>query len=186
MSPKKRIVLFSLCAIIGCGLVVAFSFYFSEYRGRKYKIESLEIEKNDLTAQNTDLVLEKNDLEDRLESLQTFSETLRQQAEVSQAMEQLAKSMMTFFADKLDQVDAILLKTDKNSLELINWLIANAKFTTYDGILEQANYRYGRWQATQTETDREYLELKSDIENYLSELIKLGEQLDSTDSRTAY
>jgi hypothetical protein len=97
--------------------------------------------------------------------LESSLETTEKRAAAKDAESQFAYSLGTYVARKFDDLDVILLKTDKNSLDFIDWMIQNAYF--YGDVKAEANYRYGQWEAVQRETNAEYRTLKDEIDERL-------------------
>lgn len=71
-----------------------------------------------------------------------------------------------WMAGKFDELDKILLKTDTNSLNTIEWFKDHCFFGDDIG---EANLRFGSWAAIQQQTTEDYLELKNEINTRLSE-----------------
>lgn len=71
-----------------------------------------------------------------------------------------AQDLGLYMTEQLSDLETILLDTDSNSLEFIQWTYANAYF---DNVAE-AQARYDAWEAEQTRTDEAYVEWLDEIE----------------------
>jgi hypothetical protein len=109
---------------------------------------------DELNARNIDLSAEKLELENNFDE---------QNAALT-----LSSGLAGYISDSFDKLDKILLDTDTNSLEMINWFRDNCSF--YGNDYDVAVYRYGKWETTQERTTEEYLDLKSEIEEFFNEL----------------
>ena len=104
--------------------------------------------------------LEKRNLENRLIEAEKERVKDKEVAAISETLNE-------YFIEKLDQLDNILVETDKNSLQLIEWLTDNAYF--YGDDKDLANYKYGNWKAVQKKTDQDYKALLNELKKFAEE-----------------
>jgi len=76
-----------------------------------------------------------------------------------------AQATNSYIADKLDELETILLDTDSNSVNFITWVFDNAYFDDVD--LAQA--KYDAWEAEQYRTNDAYDAWKAEVGAYFGE-----------------
>jgi len=156
--------------IISIGATI---YFMVDSNSRRHKVASLEIEKRNLMTQNTDLVLKEKDLRAEIESLTQVSKALGLEAQKQTALNELSKSISLYFADKFDVLDAILVDSDASATDYINWIKGSALFSQADGTLDQANYRWGVYLENHKNNGIKYLNLKTEVGEYIADLAQL-------------
>lgn len=146
----NQVVTIALVAIAILGYT-AWNFYnISESRAKE--ISQLKSDVQDLQG---DLIVatQKN------EQIKQEKQAVESDLYTTQSAGELVADLFQYMTAKFDELDAILLETDKNSLQAIEWFTDNGLFTD----TASASYVYGRWQTTQAKTDRDYAALMKDV-----------------------
>ncbi len=101
----------------------------------------------------------------RDEALDRAEDAERRLGSASARAEELA-TVGTYFKSKFQDLDAILLETDSNSVDFIDWMVDNATFED----LNDAEDRYATWSDIQDQTNEAYWTLSEEVTSYITAL----------------
>lgn len=169
LSVRK--VLLALAVALPLVAAVGFGLYFrSEALSQRQRADSLVLENDNLRAQNTDLIQAEQNSRAEIASLKSVGEAMKNEAEKQAAMNEAVNSMSGYLAQKIDDLDAILIDSDQASTDFINWLTENSQFPVAGGVRDDAHLRLGQWQENHLANGVKYMNLKADITDYFTNL----------------
>lgn len=102
------------------------------------------------------------------ESLKRKIATLEGQLSDSGTQNEFLANLGVYFAGQVDELNSILLETDSNSVDMINWMSDNALFYGSDQI--EATKRYTRWQLIQQKTTEDYHKAIGDLRDTMNKI----------------
>lgn len=101
----------------------------------------------------------------RADALTRAEEAERRLGSASARAQELA-SVGTYFKSKFQALDAILLETDSNSVDFIDWVVEDATFDH----AQDAEDRYATWIEIQDKTNEAYWSLSEEVTSYITAL----------------
>lgn len=115
----------------------------------------------DASARATEETSKRRSAEEERDKIQQLAENLSNRSAI---IAELGSRLATRF----DELDAILLETDSNSFNFIQWLRESALF--YGDDQYEAAYRYNQWEQIQDKTNNDYFRLKESVQKDLEEI----------------
>ncbi len=116
----------------------------------------------------SDQLIQISMLEKEVERLKIKVSLLTNDLTVSNDSADFLSDLTVYMSEQLDKLNAVLLKTDNNSIEYITWINEHARFVEED--YSSASYYYGQWLAIQKETNEEYDEIISELSQIVDQL----------------
>lgn len=99
------------------------------------------------------------------ETTERAEDAERRLGSASARAEELA-TVGTYFKRNFQDLDEILLETDSNSVDFIDWMVENA---TFDDV-QDAEDRYAAWSEIQDQTNEDYWALSEEVTSYITAL----------------
>ncbi len=84
------------------------------------------------------------------------------QAGATEGKLKTTEQMASYLSDKFDELDTILLDTDSNSVDFVNWVYDNALFEN----VPEAQAKYEAWEREQLRTNDAYAKLTDELQQY--------------------
>ena len=144
---------------LALGLGIALFFSLLANGGLVWQVFHLAVENQSLTQRAT---VAEGSLS---EETRRADDAERRLGSASARAEELA-SVGTYFKKKFQDLDAILLETDSNSVDFIDWMVDNASFDD----VKDAEDRYDAWTTVQDKTNEEYWALSEEVTSYITAL----------------
>ncbi len=151
------IIFFALFTVSTIGMILAFKTTQKQDLNISLMQEQLNEKENELSLKKTQQAIterQKNQIEDEKNDQETRKDLLAAYAKA--------------LASNLEDLDAILIKTDSNSLKMVNWFSEQCRFQ--DPELEVATQRYNDWKDTQHQTDIDYQVVKNKLDKQVTQL----------------